>query len=131
MTYECAIRNKNTFAIDPEGYVYQCWEVIGNKKYAVGKLGKDGNVIVTNQIELHRNLYGADPLANQERIECSYLPMCAGGCPIQRIENEFEGGCNDVCITHKNHISEWLSIHLELKKLGYFSKPEEEVKNEK
>jgi uncharacterized protein len=126
ITYECAIRNKNTFAVDPEGYVYQCWEVIGNKKYAIGKLDKDGNVIITNQTELHRNLYGSDPLANQECIECSYLPMCAGGCPIQRIENEFEGRCNEICTIHKDHIKEWLSIYLELKRLGYFSKKEEQ-----
>jgi len=130
MFYECAIRNKNVFGIDPEGYLYQCWENIGNKKYAIGKLDKEGNITEINQKVLNRNLYGADPLANQECIECSYLPMCAGGCPINRIENEFEGRCNELCTTHKNYIKEWLSIYLELKKLGYFSKPQEEVSNE-
>ena len=100
MTYECAMRNKNFFSVDPEGYIYQCWEVIGNKKHSIGKLDKDGNITDINHTELNRNLYGADPLENQDCIKCSYLPMCAGGCPIQRVENEFEGGCNELCTKH-------------------------------
>jgi len=122
--YECSIRNKNAFSIDPEGYLYKCWEHLGNKEYIIGKLDKDGNITEINQKVLNRNLYGADPLSNQQCQKCSYLPMCDGGCPIQRIQNEFDSGCNELCTTYKNHISEWLTTYLELKKLGYFSKPE-------
>ncbi len=130
ISYECGMRNKNMIAIDPEGYVYKCWESIGNKKRAVGKLDKEGNIGNINQVELNRSLYGADPLANQECIECSYLPMCAGGCPIQRIENEFEEGKNEICTTYKNHIGDWLSAYLELKQLGILGKKEEKTEVE-
>jgi len=130
MHTECAIRSKHSFSLDPEGYVYQCWENIGNKKYAIGKLDKNGNLTEINQKVLNRNLYGADPLANQQCQKCSYLPLCGGSCPVQRIENEFEGGCNELCTVYKNYVSEWLSAYLEVKKLGYFSKPQEEVSDE-
>ena len=127
---ECAIRSKSAIAIDPEGYAYQCWENIGNKKYTIGKLDKNGNLTEINQKVLNRNLYGADPLGDKQCQKCSYLPMCGGGCSFQRIENEFEGAHNEVCTTYKNYISEWLTTYLELKKLGYFSKPEEKKSDE-
>lgn len=127
--YECGIRNKHMMIVDPEGYLYKCWELIGNKRHAVGKLDEDGNMIVTNHIELNRSLYGADPLYNKECVECSYLPMCAGGCPMLRIENEFEGLKNELCTSHKDHIKEWLTTYLEIKKMGYFGRPKEEASN--
>lgn len=129
-SYECGMRNKNMMVIDPEGYVYKCWELIGNKDHAVGKLDKYGNILDINPIEFNRSLYGADPLYNKECVECSYLPMCAGGCPVQRVENEFEGFNNELCTSHKDHIKEWLTTYLELKKLGYFGKPKEEGSEE-
>ncbi len=115
---ECAIRNRNALSVDPEGNVYQCWENIGNKKRTIGRLDSEGNLTDINQTELNRNLYGADPIATPKCIKCSYLPMCGGGCPIQRIQNEFEGTKNDICSSYKNHIKDWLLTYLELKKLG-------------
>lgn len=57
---ECAIRNEMAIAFDPEGYAYKCWEVIGNKEYAIGKLNDDGILTDINQTILNRQLYGAD-----------------------------------------------------------------------
>lgn len=127
---ECAIRNINALSVDPEGYVYQCWENIGNKERIIGKLNTEGNLVNINQIELNRNLYGADPLSDPKCMKCSYLPMCGGGCPIQRIQNEFEGGRNELCTTYKNHIGDWLSAYLELKQLGILGKKEEKTEVE-
>lgn len=112
---ECAIRNKSAIAFDPEGYVYKCWEVIGNKKYNVGKLDEKGQIINVNQTILNRQLYGADPLDDPKCKECNYLPICNGGCPIQRIENEFEGGHNDNCTYYKNYIEDFIRMHLKVK----------------
>lgn len=46
---ECAVRNDMAIAFDPEGYTYKCWEVIGNKEYAIGKLDKDGILANINE----------------------------------------------------------------------------------
>jgi len=115
---ECAIRNPTSTNIDPEGYVYKCWEVIGNKKYAIGKLD-DGIITEVNATMLNRQLYGADTLDDKKCVQCSYLPVCNGGCPIHRIENEFEGAKNDVCCLHKGYLPEFLKAHLKLKKAGF------------
>ena len=112
---ECAIRNKNVFAFDPEGYVYKCWEIIGNKKYAIGKLDSEGNIVDINHILLNRYLYGADPIDDAKCQKCAYLPICNGGCPHHRIENKFNGKNMDTCTHLKGYLSELMSIHLERK----------------
>lgn len=115
---ECAIRGSVAISFDPEGYAYKCWEVIGNKKYAIGKLNKDGKLEDINSVILNRHLYAADPLEDPVCSKCRYLPICNGGCPIQRIENLFEKKKNDCCIFHKGKMKEFLTIHLKLKKIG-------------
>jgi uncharacterized protein len=119
MFYECAIRNINTMNIDPEGYVYKCWEIIGNKKYAVGKLDTNGDIADTNYTQLNRQLFGADPLSDKTCTQCSYLPVCNGGCPIHRIQNEFEGWHNNTCTLWKGYLPQFLLTHLALKKAGF------------
>lgn len=114
---ECAIRNEVATSFDPEGYAYKCWEVIGNKEYAIGKLNECGKLTEINQIILNRHLYAADPVEDPVCSGCKYLPICHGGCPIQRIENVFEGSKNCRCTFFKGHMEEFLKIHLKLKKM--------------
>ena len=113
---ECAIRNEMAIAFDPEGYAYKCWEVIGNKEYAIGKLNDDGILTDINQTLLNRQLYGADTFDDPICSQCKYLPICNGGCPIQRIENKFEGGHNDCCSHYKGFMPDFLKIHIARKK---------------
>lgn len=115
---ECAIKNVMSMSFDPEGYAYKCWEVIGNKKYAIGKLDEEGKLRNINQTIYNRHLYGADPLEDPICSKCKYLPVCNGGCPIQRLENVFEGKKNDICTFYKGKMEEFLKIHLKLKEKG-------------
>ena len=120
---ECAIRSRTAIGIAPEGYVYKCWEVIGNKKQAIGKLTEDGQIEYTNITVLNRHRYGADTLDDKVCASCAYLPVCNGGCPIQRVENEFEGAKNEVCTYYKDYLPEFLTAHILLKKAGFENKP--------
>lgn len=116
---ECAIRNRIAVSFDPEGYAYKCWEVIGNKEYAIGKLDDTGRLSAINEVVLNRQLYGADTIDDSTCSTCRYLPICHGGYPIQRIENMFEGKKNCCCTFWKGHLPELLKIHLKLKKEGF------------
>lgn len=113
--YECAMRNKVAIAFDPEGYAYKCWEIIGNKRHSIGRLNADGQLIDINSKMLNRHLYGADPLYDTQCRRCKYLPICVGGCPIQRVENEFEGGNNNCCTYFKGYIDKFLKEHINKK----------------
>jgi uncharacterized protein len=115
---ECAIRNRTSTSIDSDGYVYKCWEIIGNKKYAIGKL-ENGEITNINQIMYNRQRFGADTIDDKTCSKCVYLPVCNGGCPIHRIENEFEGAKNDVCTFYKGYLPEFMKAHIRLKKAGF------------
>lgn len=119
---ECAIKNIMSMSFDPQGYAYKCWEIIGNKKYAIGKLDGEGHLVDVNQINLNRCLYGADPLEDPTCSACRYLPICNGGCPIQRIENVFEKKKNNCCTFYKGKIEEFLKIHIALKEKGIMNR---------
>lgn len=119
---ECAIRNDIAISFDPKGRAYKCWEVIGNEKYAIGKVNSDGNIDNVNVKVLNRQLYGADTLEDPACIKCRYLPLCNGGCPIQRIQNKFENGKNICCTYYKNHIKEFMLEHLRRKEMGFENK---------
>lgn len=112
---ECAIRDNMAISFDPEGYAYKCWEVIGERKYAIGKINNEGIIKEVNLSVLNRQLYGADPIDDPVCSRCQYLPLCHGGCPIQRIEREFEGTETDVCTLYKHNLPDFMKIHLSLK----------------
>ena len=114
---ECAMRNPYSFAFDSDGNFYKCWEHIGDQKYALGKINKNGVIENVNETLLNRQMYGADPLEDPVCRKCPYLPICCGGCPIQRIENEFEGGKNICCTYYKGHIEEFILEHIRRKEI--------------
>ena len=115
---ECAIRNPQSLAFDPEGNVYKCWEHIGDEQYSIGRINKKGAIENVNVTLLNRQLYGADPLDDPQCRECPYLPVCHGGCPINRIENEFQQGENDCCTYYKGHMEEFILHHIRMKELA-------------
>lgn len=110
--YECAIRNKLAIAFDPEGYAYKCWEIIGNRRHSIGRLNADGQFTDINNKMLNRQLFGADPLDDPICNKCKYLPICGGGCPIQRIENKFEDGKNNCCTYFKGYLDKFIKEYI-------------------
>ena len=125
---ECAIRNDMAISFDPEGYGYKCWEVIGNKEYAIGKLNEEGRLTDINEKVLNRQLFGADTIDDPICSKCKYLPICNGGCPIQRIENKFEGGHNNNCVLHKGYMAEFLKIHIARKQAMELDEQDDSIK---
>lgn len=109
---ECAIRSPNAISFDPEGYAYKCWEKIGDRNYSVWRFDKDGKIVDLNTKNINRQQYGADPLDDPTCSQCAYLPICGGGCPIQRIENRFEGGTNNLCTHYKGFIKDFIKLHV-------------------
>ena len=111
---ECAVRDRMSMSFDSEGYAYKCWETIGNRKHAIGKIKEDGTIGNVNTALLNRQLYGADIFDDNRCRECVYLPICHRVCPMERIENRMDGKRNDVCTSHKGHIEEFMKIHIDL-----------------
>lgn len=108
---ECFIRNKNALVIGPEGELYKCWNDVGNKDKVFGYV--DGRI--TNEPLLLRYLVAADPFEDPKCQKCLLLPVCDGGCPYSRIQNEYEGTDIDTCLYMKRHLEEFLVAHAEYK----------------
>jgi len=112
--HECAARNPSTWAIAPNGDLYKCWEIIGNRKYKIGELTKEG-IKITDHKQNHRYLYGADPFEEESCKECFSFPICNGGCPHKRIENKFNNQDFDLCTHFKENIDDYLLLRLDAK----------------
>lgn len=82
----CGAECLSSYVIDPEGYLFNCWLVIGKPEYRSGHITKP---FLVNS-EYSRWLSSEIP----EKCEkCEYLPMCVGGCPYHRITNSGEPNC--------------------------------------
>jgi len=86
----CMADSTGGFVLDPEGYVYKCWSDIGIKDRAISNVNnKQGKPVAEkyNKILLmDYMLY--DPMEDSECTECSVLPLCMGGCPRKRMDND-------------------------------------------
>jgi uncharacterized protein len=110
--YECPIRNPYYLVIGPEGEIYKCWDDVGNKNMVVGSL-MDKEMI--NHSLLTRYYVGGDALDDNNCRDCFHLPICGGGCPHIRIENEYQNKKTDVCDYMKDNLSEFLELHYDCK----------------
>lgn len=76
----CMYKRDDSFAIDPQSFVYKCIEQLGDHKVEIGNLlGKASLQKVAN------SFYQEDPFQDEECINFNVFPICGGGCPIDRL----------------------------------------------
>lgn len=81
----CCADTMNSFVIDPQGYLYKCWNDIGNKKKSVGNiLCKETDYQQRDNLEKYI-LW--TPFDFEECVSCKMLPICMGGCPYNGLYN--------------------------------------------
>jgi len=78
----CVANRSNAFVIDPDGYVYKCWEEIGKRDIAIGNVLNWQDRSRTCRIN-EINWVGWEPYDYKDCCECKLLPICMGGCPQQ------------------------------------------------
>lgn len=94
MALHCGAERNNSYVIDPEGYYYNCWMLIGNCNHRTGHISKP--FIYTNQY--YKWLSNDFPSKCEA---CEYLPMCAGGCGYFRIIKGGEPNCITTYYSYK------------------------------
>ncbi|MDE6339515.1 MAG: SPASM domain-containing protein, partial [Muribaculaceae bacterium] len=95
--------------IDPIGRIYRCWEHIGNEKYSVGEIVENGKAIFKTSNLVDALLSISDPLRIEKCKNCCFLPMCYGGCPVERY---YTTGKQD-CIIEPDVFDNLIKCHLE------------------
>lgn len=104
----CCADQVNSFVIDADGYLYKCWNSIGNINEAVGKVDEidtPNSRYISQQIDWVLT----NPFEGK-CLDCKLLPICMGGCPYLKKE-EKEAVCE-----------KWIYNFEEMLKYTYFHK---------
>lgn len=82
----CCADSQSEFVIDPEGYMYKCWNDVGNATRAVGNVitakSADAKMVMQNLEYLFWT-----PFEYEQCVQCNLLPICMGGCPYNGQRN--------------------------------------------
>ena len=99
----CMYRIPMVLAIDSKGYMYHCLEQMGQPTLSVGNIlsGK------ASLMQLSNMTFGEDPFDDEECLHCNVLPVCGGGCPLDRkkLHGEKE---KSYCSYYKNYLADLL-----------------------
>ena len=98
----CMFRCKSSLAIDSQGNIYKCLEHLGAPNNKVGDL-KSGTMSLA---KLSHAMFAQNPFHSAECLHCNILPICGGGCPIDR--EKYIGKDKRFCSIYKENLSELL-----------------------
>ncbi len=74
----CGATSLGYYVIDPEGYIYNCWDIIGVSSFRIGNVASG---ITENSKYLKWLMYEIPEKCN----ECNLLPICNSGCPYKNL----------------------------------------------
>ncbi|MDE6083078.1 MAG: SPASM domain-containing protein, partial [Muribaculaceae bacterium] len=81
----CTATSAMSLVVGANGHIYKCWEDVGRENLTVGSVLMENQ---GNQDILADYLINGSKFSNEECKSCSYLPICSGGCPKDRILNK-------------------------------------------
>ncbi|MFA5404879.1 MAG: radical SAM protein [Ignavibacteria bacterium] len=74
----CSAYLKNSFLVDPNGYLHRCSKFLGNEVNRYGKINDNGEIIFNDGIQKKWDNWS--PFDDVECKKCEVLPLCMGGC---------------------------------------------------
>lgn len=76
----CTYDREDMWLVDPYLNLYKCWEFLGQKDKKVGYINENGEIVFHYEYyeQMSRN-----PFEFEDCRDCTYLPLCAGGCAAQ------------------------------------------------
>lgn len=114
----CCADSIGSFVLDPQGYMYKCWNDVGNVERAVGDIKKVKETPADKMLMRNIDYLFWTPFDFPKCVECELLPICMGGCPFN---GEKKGGEPD-CEKWKYNLESVLKLTYTRKK----DQPEEE-----
>ena len=101
-------------AMEHDGSIYSCDHFVFDKNY-IGNIKESLEVIISNknQIEFGYNKFSTLP---KECLDCTYLQLCFGGCPKNRITQRDTGMQNYLCSGFKYYYEKTYPIYLAMAK---------------
>ena len=93
----CEAEHYYSFAIDEIGNVYKCWNSLGVEKDIYCTVEDE-----TPNPAILSTYFSRDPFTESKCISCAYIPICAGGCLMQRKLRNNDNYCSDCKYTFIN-----------------------------
>ncbi len=100
----CMAQNMNAHLIDPDGNLYRCFNQVGDVSKSYGNI----RMKIDYQHQNFTNLFAFDPFEDEHCAGCDLLPVCMGGCPSRRIEQNLPH--DDVCFSWRHNLQPMLEI---------------------
>lgn len=88
----CCADHVGAYVIDPEGYMYKCWNDVGNVERAVGNVKTIKGEVDEKMYAMNLEYILWSPFEHEKCKECNILPICMGGCPFKGL-TEKEPSC--------------------------------------
>lgn len=105
----------NSIVVATNGELYKCQSLVGNKNECVGHIMSSANSINPKLLKW----FAWDPYSNKQCRECSILPLCNGGCPLNELSEGWQVSPFEMkrfCVRYKHDFSETLkSIYENMK----------------
>ncbi|NFV14385.1 SPASM domain-containing protein [Clostridium sporogenes] len=93
----CGALTINSFVVDPDGYLYACWDLIGVKDHCIGNIW-DGPITNKEYLDwLSLDL-------PEECTKCNLVCLCQGGCAHIRLQNGNQPNCTHKTISYKENL---------------------------
>lgn len=96
--HSCVASKYFAFVVGPEGELYKCWRMVGNQKETIGNVN-DGSF---DMVKFSKYLIGADYTLDSKCLQCEFITLCGGGCPLVRMRNKYEKISLNHCCPEKN-----------------------------
>jgi len=107
--HSCVASKYFAFVIGPEGEIYKCWKMVGNADQTLGNV-RTG----LDMRKFSRYLVGADYTRDQKCLDCKFITLCGGGCPLVRLRNKEEGLRLNHCCPEKSHIEQLMEMRYDM-----------------
>lgn len=108
--HSCVASKYFAFVIGPEGELYKCWRMVGNQKEAIGNVN-DGSL---DMVKFSKYLIGADYTLDSKCLQCEFITLCGGGCPLVRMRNKYEKISLNHCCPEKTHMEQLMELRYEM-----------------
>ena len=108
--HSCVASKYWAFVIGPEGELYKCWRMVGNKQQEIGNV----NNLKIDMAKFSRYITGADYTLDPKCLACEFITLCGGGCPLVRMRNKYEGLTMNHCCPEKSHMEQLMEMRYDM-----------------
>lgn len=92
----CSATFLNSFVFGPTGKIFKCWNDICDDSKTIADINLINNIEHLELKTLMNKWVSFDLRNNAECMQCKFFPICAGGCPRERIDNIESFKCEDI-----------------------------------